>query len=241
MENINRILGKIVRFTDRTDEEEEMQIDKDPVKDLLEKKLKSLMAQNDFYYLSGESDEVKPPETGRSPLQELPAAPPEDPLLMMLEDPCGMKKTASHLEPGLSAEPAVRETDILRKQPVRHDIVEEPLEEAGEVMVEEEPGELIDVPSGSAGVRPQSGPDIRPASGSPAVKSPEAAPSSVSGEYTGSQPDKKGSISDLLDVFRHEEKEDKSSLTENLDSVDISTLMNEAREILGMIRKRRGL
>ena len=245
MENINRILGKIVKFTDRTDEEEEMQIDKDPVKDLLEKKLKFLMAQNDFYCFSGESDEVKPPERKPNPLPEQSAMPSEDPLLMMLEDPYGMKSTSSHLEPGLSAEFAVREADILRKQPVRHDIVEEPLEEAGEVMVEEESGELTDVPSGPAAVRPQSGPDTRPASGSPAAKSLEAAPSSISGESTsspaGSQPDKKGSISDLLDVFRHEEKEDKSSLTENLDSVDISTLMNEAREILGMIRKRRGL
>ncbi len=241
MENINRILGKIVKFTDRTDEEEEMQIDKDPVKDLLEKKLKFLMAQNDFYCFSGERDDVNPPETKPNPLPEQSAMPPEDPLLMMLEDPYGMKKAASHLEPDLSAESTVRETDILREQPIRHDIIEDPLEESGEVVVEEESGELTDAPSGPAAVRPQSGPDIGPAGGQPAAKSPEAAPASVSGESNGSQPDKKGSISDLLDVFRHEEKEDRGPLTENLDNIDMSSLINEAREILGMIRKRRGL
>ena len=50
---------------------------------------------------------------------------------------------------------------------------------------------------------------------------------------------KEKKVSDLLDIFREEEKEDKGLLTEGLDNVVVSELVDQADDILNMIKTKR--
>ena len=256
---MNKILERIKKLKEFVSDDEKPVLENDPVQILLDREIR-------IQYQEEEFETETPDLTPESPLpvirsekrpvasQITPSS--EDPLMQLIqeipeepEDDFKIEKPAMRVLKSFKIQPVESEIPedtggSITADPVADQFSDQTLDQEGTIenTLETEPTEPAAIEIKEPEVSPVNiKPNAAKAPPQPVISSAGAppAPEKVAPPAAVKPPENKGTkTNDLLDIFREEEKVDKGPITEGLEVVDSTSLADEARVILAMIKAR---